>query len=143
MSTTANPTSPHRAPYTRRHRLGQTLAGLAALGAAISALAALWSLGGVEDATKIVETWRAYGLVVFSALFALLALRPRAYRGVWEIAIFHKLAMTVTALVYLAQGGVVDAGTIVVSDGILSVVLVAAYLLCRGWTAEPEPLAQR
>jgi hypothetical protein len=90
-----------------------------------------------EDATKVVETWRMYGLAVFAGLFVLLAVRPRGYRWLWELVIANKVALTLTAVVYLAQGGVTAAGTIVIWDGVLSVVLVAAYACCRGWTAGP------
>ncbi|RCV49054.1 hypothetical protein DEF23_20120 [Marinitenerispora sediminis] len=116
--------------------------GVAALAAAAAALDALWSLGGAADAIKVVSAWRAYGLLVFSALFTLLAARPRAYRGVWEVVIFHKLAMTLTAVVYQVRGGVADADTIIVADGILTVALVSAYVLCRGWSQRPAPPAR-
>ncbi|MBM7808225.1 hypothetical protein JOD57_004062 [Geodermatophilus bullaregiensis] len=36
--------------------------------------------------------------MVFAGLFALLAWRPLGYRGVWELVIFHKVAVTTTAL---------------------------------------------
>jgi hypothetical protein len=65
--------------------------------------------------------------------FALLAARPHASRGIWELAIFHKLAMTITALVYSAGGGIPDTGTTLLGDGLLTLVLVAAYISCRGW----------
>ena len=51
---------------------------------------------------KVLEAWRAYGLVVFAGLFILLALRPRAMRGVWELAIFDKAALTLTAALPIA-----------------------------------------
>ncbi|MFC7327029.1 hypothetical protein [Marinactinospora rubrisoli] len=140
MSAIAKPPSSDRATHARLDLLGRVLVGVAALGAAASAGYALWSLGGADDAIKVVSAWQAYGLAVFSVLFALLAARPRAYRGVWEVVIFHKLAMTLTAMVYQAQGGAAGASTTVVVDGILTVVLVAGYVLCRGWSREsPSP----
>ncbi|MFC3997583.1 hypothetical protein ACFOVU_16740 [Nocardiopsis sediminis] len=131
---------PSSAPAVHPHRdlAGRVLVGIAALGAAAAAADSLWSLSGVEDAIKIVSAWRAYGLAVFGVLFALLAMAPRAYRGVWEVVIFHKLAMALTAVVYQEQGGVAEAGTVVIVDGILTVVLVAGYLLCRGWSRRPQ-----
>ncbi|MFC4566076.1 hypothetical protein ACFO4E_29830 [Nocardiopsis mangrovi] len=141
MPALADPPSSDRATHTRRDLAGRVLVGVAALGAASAAADALWSLGGVDDAVKIVSAWRAYGLLVFGMLFALLAARPRAYRGVWEIVIFHKLAMTATAVVYQMRDGVADAGTVVIVDGVLTVVLMAGYVLCRGWSPRPRPAA--
>ena len=52
----------------------------------------------------MVETWRAYGLVVFAGLFALLAWNPLGHRGLWELVIAHKVALTVTALLPRLRG---------------------------------------
>ncbi len=117
-----------------RERIARSLLWLAAAGAAASAFSAIGAVLEADSATKVVETWRAYGFVVFAGLFALLALRPRGYRGVWELVIFHKVALTVTAVGYAASGGIADTGMIVSWDGGISVLLVAAYVLSRGWT---------
>ena len=56
--------------------------------------------------------------------------------GVWELAIFHKAALTLTALAWRsAEPPVAGAATVVTVDGALTVLLVAAYLLTRAWTA--------
>jgi hypothetical protein len=53
-----------------------------------------------------------------------------------ELAIFHKAALTMTALAWLpAEPPVADAAGVVAVDGALTALLVAAYLLTRGWTA--------
>jgi hypothetical protein len=57
----------------------------------------------------------------------LLARRPRAYPGVWELAILNKVALTITALF-------TGDGTVLAADGVLSALLVAAYVLARGWS---------
>ena len=73
---------------------------------------------------------------MFAGLFVLLALRPRAMPGVWELAIFDKAALTLTAMTWLsAEPPVADAAVVVTVDGALTVLLVAAYLLTRAWTA--------
>ena len=61
---------------------------------------ALLAVLDADGATKVVETWRMYGLVVFTGLFVLLMLRSHHYRGVWELVIASKLAMTFTAVGY-------------------------------------------
>ena len=54
----------------------------------------------------------------------------------WELVIFHKAALTLTALAWRsAQPPVADAASVVTVDGALTVLLVAAYLLTRAWTA--------
>ncbi len=110
-------TSP-AAAMSRRELAGRALLWLAVLSAAGAAGTALLSVLDAQGATKVVETWRMYGLVVFTGLFVLLMLRPRHYRGMWEL--------------------VADAGTIIAWDGGLAAVLIAAYICCRGWTAVPR-----
>lgn len=122
--------SPHR---RGRVRAARALMGIAAVAAGLATVAAIPAVLDARSDTRVVEAWRAYGLVVFAGLFALLALRPHAYRGVWELVIFHKVALTVTALVFAARGTATDTTTVLVSDGALSVLLVTAYVLCRGW----------
>src|SRR5262245_40918672 len=117
-----------------RDRLAAGLMLLAALGALAAAIGAVGAVSDAGPTTRIVEAWRLYGFVLFAGLFVLLALWPRQERGVWELAIFHKLALTITALWWLS-GDTEDADTVIVSDGTLTVLLVAAYVLTRGWTA--------
>ena len=40
--------------------------------------------------------------------------------------------MTITALLYSTRDGVPDTGTTLLGDGVLTLVLVAAYTSCRG-----------
>ena len=136
MTTTPADTAP--ATAAGRARIRKALLWIAAAAAGGAALTAISAVLGADGATKIVETWRMCGLVVFTGLFALLALRPLQYRGVWELVLFNKLALTVTALAYTAYGGISGTASIVVWDGGLSVLLIAAYVCCRGWTADPR-----
>lgn len=139
MITTSMPEATASAPRLRRDRVGRVLLWIAALGAAGAAVSAISIVLGADGTTKVVETWRLYGFVVFTGLFVLLALRPLAYSGVWELAVFNKLALTVTALAYAAHGGISGTGSIIAWDGGLSLVLIAAYVSCRGWTAWSAP----
>jgi|SRR5262245_26508225 len=117
-----------------RDRLATGLMLLAALGAVGAAIGAIGAVADAGPATRLVETWRLFGFVMFAGLFVLLALWPRQERGVWELAIFHKLALTISALAWLS-GDTEDAGAVIVSDGTLTVLLLASYALTRGWTA--------
>ena len=123
-------------------RVASVLMWVAAVAAGLSAISALVDLGAASPEAAVVETWRAYGLVVFAGLFALLAWRPLGYCGVWELVIFHKVALTTTALYYASGGSAADAGTILVWDGVLSVILLIAYLSCRGWRSWRQPYRQ-
>ncbi|MFY1687472.1 hypothetical protein [Plantactinospora sp. WMMB782] len=83
-----------------------------------------------SDEQLMTEAWRTLAYVVFAGLWAMLAVWPRGQRGVWELVLFHKIAITVFAL------AVIDVPTAkqhVVIDGSLVVATAAAYFLCRGW----------
>ena len=138
-SRTEIPTSAFSPAPTRssgRDLVGRGLMWLAAVAAAASAVSAVATVAGADDSTRVVESWRMYGFAVFAGLFVLLALRPRDYRGLWELVILNKAALTFTGLFFL--GSASGAGTVVVWDGALTVVLVVAYVCCRGWTARPR-----
>ena len=130
--------APHTAAESTDHaslrdRVTRVLLGLAAVGALVAMLSAIGTVTDAEPATRMVQTWRLLGYGVFAGLFALLAYRPRHYAGVWELAIANKLAL---ALFGLAFGpGTQDASAALASDGTLTLLLVAAYVLSRGWRA--------
>lgn len=66
--------------------------------ATAAALTAVWTVAALpwaERGVAVLAAWRAYGLVVFAGLFALLARRPHGHRGVRELVIFHKVALTI------------------------------------------------
>jgi hypothetical protein len=111
----------------------RVLLGIAAAGALISFVLQVGPTMDAGPVTQAVEAWRMVGLATFAGLFALLAWRPLAYPGVFEIAIVSKAALAVLGLTLLASD---DHGSEYVAfDGILTVVLIAAYLLADGWTA--------
>ena len=114
------------------------LATIGAIGAAITQIPVVLDAGG---ATKVVETWRLYGFVVFAGLFALLLVRPLGNLAVWLLAIFDKVALTLTAFGYQAHGGIAGTATIITWDGGLAVLLIAAFILAsvEGRGATPSP----
>ena len=122
-------------------RIARSLMWIAAVGAAASAAASVGTIWHASGATTVVETWRGYGYLVFAGLFVLLALRPHNYRGVWELVIANKVALTATAVAFAVRGGIAATSTIIIWDGGLSVLLIAAYLTCRGWSRAPEAAA--
>jgi len=84
-------------------------------------------------ATQQVETWRMFGFLMFAGVFVLLGLWPRRLPGQWELTIANKVGLTVAEALLIGNhaAGAQFAAT---ADGILSVLLIAAYLLSRGYT---------
>lgn len=125
-----------RTPQRRSTWRGRTSTGLmllAALGALLSFVGGVTAVMTTTPAVQVAESWRTLGVLVFAGLFALLAFRPRAYPGVWELAIFHKVAVSATVAVLTGQEAV-GARTIAVAEGVLAVVLIAAYVLAEAYT---------
>lgn len=116
---------------TWRDRAAMVLMLLAALGALFSFFGSVGAVAAASADTQVVETWRSYGYLVFAGLFVLLALRPRHYPGVWELVIFHKAALAITAATLIK--GAAGAPTIVVADGLVALFVVSAYVLARGY----------
>ena len=77
-----------------------------------------------------VETWRMLAFLVFAGMFALLAFRPRLSAGVWELVVFHKLAMVVSAIFML---NVKEASIAAPVDTALVILIIISYILTRGW----------
>jgi uncharacterized membrane protein len=118
------------------------VAGILMLVAAVAALFAfITGIGiatGSGPATQQVQWWRELGYLMFAGIFVLLAFWPRRYPGLWELVILDKAVLTVVEAV-LVQNDATDAATTAASDGILTVVLIAAYLLSRGYRSWWHP----
>jgi peptidoglycan/LPS O-acetylase OafA/YrhL len=122
-------------PPRRRDNVGAALLSVCAVGAILAAVTSVGTVADADPATKAVETWRLVGYVFFAGVFVLLALAPRQLRGLWELTIAAKLVLPLAGATFLR--GSTDADTFVVADGIVTVLLVAAYVLVSGWTAPP------
>ena len=116
-----------------RDRITMALLLLSAAGALVSFLGSIGPAISAGSETQVVEIWRAYGYLVFAGLFVLLAFWPRRFPGVWELAIFHKVALSISALTIIS--GAAGAGTIVVADGLVAILLIVSYVLSRGYAA--------
>jgi hypothetical protein len=116
-----------------RDRIAMILPVLSTVGALFSFFGSIGPAVTASPATQVVEIWRAYGYLVFAGLFVLLAFWPRRYPSVWERAIFHKVALTLSAPTLIA--GAVGAGTIVVADGLVAVFLIVSYVLAREYAS--------
>ena len=119
------------APPTRR--LDLIGRGLMAFNAVITFAVfvnGLFLMAAASDDRLMVEGWRTFGYLVFSAMWALLALRPRAVPGIWELVIMHKVAMSSWAMIILHTA---EAPLAAIADSVLSVTTIFAYVVCRGW----------
>ncbi|KND33137.1 hypothetical protein [Streptomyces acidiscabies] len=130
-------------PTVLADRIGRGLLVLAALSTVGAFILGITLTRDAPDSRIWVEAWRTSAFLVFAGLFALLAAAPRGHRGVWELVIGQKTALVVFAAVV---GDVNEARASGVIDLCLVVVVIAAYVLCRGWdswrtgatsTAEP------
>jgi len=116
-----------------RDRIARILLVVVAVGAIGAAIGAVGMVADAGPTTRMVETWRMLGFIVFAGIFLLLAYRPRVYAGIWELAILNKLGLTIAALAY--GTGTEGAGAALAADGVVTFLLVAAYILSRGWRA--------
>ena len=115
--------------------------GIATILMLLAAAAALYALvtgigvaiGSGPD-TQQVEWWRVLGYAMFVGVFILLAVSPRRYPGLWELVIADKAALTVVEVV-LIRNNAANAVATAAADGSLTVILVAAYLLSRGYAS--------
>lgn len=124
-------TAPHSSrPSARADRIGRWLlvvAAVATVGAFANGVAVMTD---ASDDRIFVEAWRTSAYLVFAGLFVILALAPRSRPGVWELVIAQKAAMVVFAVVL---GDVPEARSAGWVDFVLVMVVIAAYVLCRGW----------
>ena len=108
--------------------IGRVIALICALGAGY-AFAMAFGAYVVPEAGWLAE-WQKWGFAMFAGLFALLALRPRASAGLWELAFFHKATFGLAGLVSSSIPGAAEAGMV---DLALALMLAVAYALTKGW----------
>jgi uncharacterized transporter YbjL len=128
-----NPTAARRAS-TIRDRIATILMLVSALGALFAFITAIGAVQTAGPATQQVETWRLFGFLMFAGVFVLLGIWPRRLPGLWELTIANKVGLTLVEAL-LIRTNAVGAQFAAISDAILCVFLVAAYLLSRGYTA--------
>ncbi|MDI5939163.1 MULTISPECIES: hypothetical protein [Micromonospora] len=117
-------------PTRWQDRTGRILMAITAAATLVPFVEGVSRLGGLSDDLILTEYWRTCAYIVFAGMWAMLAVAPRKQRGMWELLLFHKIAVTVQATFVL---DVPHAVRTLVADGSVSVTTVAAYVLCRGW----------
>lgn len=111
---------------------GRTLMAITGISTLIPFVNGISRVAGAPEAYMLTEYWRTTAYLVFAGLWGLLALAPRRQRGIWELLLIQKTAVSVFALVNL---GATDSVRDSISDSSLVVATAVAYVLCRGWQA--------
>lgn len=130
-----------QAPSRIRDQIATGLMLVCALAAGYAFVTAIPAAQEAGPEVQQVETWRVFGYAFFACVFILLAVWPRRYPGLWEVLIINKAALTIAQWVLSGQGAE-GAALGAISDLVLTVLLIAAYLLSRGYVSwRPDPAA--
>lgn len=121
-------------PSRGRDRIATGLMLVCALGAGYAFVTSIARAQAAGPDVQQAETWRVLGYAFFAGLFALLAFWPRRYPGLWELLIVNKAALAVAEAALIGRQ-VAAARSSALADLILTLVLVAAYVLSRGYAS--------
>ncbi|MFC8676933.1 hypothetical protein ACFUEN_30120 [Streptomyces griseorubiginosus] len=128
--TTASSSWIHRTPSRRWDRIGRGLMAFNAVLTFAVFVNGFFLMADAGDDRMMVEGWRTFGYFVFSAMWALLAFRPRQAPAVWELIMFHKIAASVLAL---SITHTTEGAQSAISDPWVALSTIFAYIACRGW----------
>ncbi|MFD7285241.1 hypothetical protein [Streptomyces sp. NPDC059863] len=120
----------HSAPSRRWDLIGRGLMGLNSAVTFAVFINGFFLMAEASDDRMMVEGWRTFGYLVFSAMWAMLAYRPRHVPAIWEMVIFHKVAATVLAFTILDT---TEGAQSSISDTTVAALTIFAYIVCRGW----------
>ena len=137
MTTATRPTAADL-PAPWADRTGRALLAFDALATLGAFAQGIPRIADAADEQVLTEFWRTTAYIVFAGMWALLAIAPRKQRGMWELILVQKIAVTLFALASIGKPEAVQTAVI---DGFVVVTTVAAYILCRGWyTWRPDAL---
>ncbi|MFF2639073.1 hypothetical protein ACFVSQ_08770 [Streptomyces niveus] len=129
-ATTTPITTVHDVPSRRWDLVGRSLMGLNSAVTFAVFVNGLFLMAAASDDRMMVEGWRTFGYLVFSAMWAMLAYRPRHVPAIWEMVIFHKVAATVLAFTILDTTEGMQSS---ITDTSVAALTIFAYIACRGW----------
>lgn len=112
----------------RRDRIAKIIMLCASGGALLAFVGSVSGAFAGSSDRIFAEVWQSYGFLMFAGLYLLLALWPRHYPGVWELAILNKAALSITFLLFF-RSNVPDAIMIGCIDGALAIGTCIAYIL--------------
>jgi hypothetical protein len=117
-----------------RDELSYSLLYVAALIAAITFAAASRAVTDAPPELRAPEIWRMWGQLLFSGMCLVLALSPRSYAGIWELALGYSAGIAVVLTTATPSGGFEILGAV------LSAAAVAiSYVVARGYLAWKRP----
>jgi hypothetical protein len=131
MSTIARVKKVHSAT---QDRIAMGLMLLAALGAFYALVTSIGAAAGAGPETQQVEWWRVLGFAMYTGIFILLAFWPRRYPFLWELVILNKAALTLVEVLLIGNNAL-NAASTAAADAVLTIILIAAYLLSKGYTS--------
>jgi hypothetical protein len=117
-------------PSRRWDRIGRGLMALNSVVTFVVFINGFFLMADAGDDRLMVEGWRTFGYLVFSAMWAMLAYRPRQVPAIWEMVIFHKVAATVLAFTILDT---TEGAQSSITDSSVAALTIFAYVVCRGW----------
>lgn len=120
----------HSTPSRRWDLVGRSLMGLNSAVTFAVFVNGFFLMAEASDDRMMVEGWRTFGYLVFSAMWAMLAYRPRHVPAIWEMVIFHKVAATVLAFTILDT---TEGAQSSITDTTVATLTIFAYIACRGW----------
>ncbi len=113
---------------TRSSPVASAILALCAVGAMGAAVTAVPRVAAADPAVQGAELWRLVGYLTFAGLFLILARNPDQ-PALWAVTIASKAALPLAALTVIRAAD--EASTFLAVDGIVTVLLVTAYLLAR------------
>ncbi len=115
-----------------RDRIGRILFALLSASTLVAFADGIGIARAADPDTFFMQWWRTLAYLVFAAIFALLAARPRSTPGMFEIVLFQKVVITVIGYLNIT---VAEAPRDASVDLYLVLVMVPAWILCRGWVS--------
>ncbi|MFD5892498.1 MULTISPECIES: hypothetical protein [unclassified Streptomyces] len=123
-------TTVHSTPSRRWDLIGRGLMGLNSAVTFAVFVNGFFLMAEASDDRLMVEGWRTFGYFVFSAMWAMLAYRPRHVPAIWELVILHKVAAAVLAFTILDTTEGMQSS---ITDSTVAAFTIFAYIVCRGW----------
>ncbi|MEC3977566.1 hypothetical protein [Amycolatopsis sp. H20-H5] len=130
MTTATSTTFVSSAPTRRWDLVGRGLMIFNAVTTFAVFINGLFLMGAADDDRLMVEGWRTFGYLVFAAMWAMLAYRPRQVPAMWEMVIVHKVAAAILALTITHTTEGMQSS---ITDSWVALSTIFAYIVCRGW----------
>ena len=123
---------------SRRDLVGRILFGLLSVSTLVPFVSYIPIASAAGPDTNYMQWWRDLAFLVFAAIFALLALRPRSTPLMFEIVLVQKAGISIIGFFHATYAEALGHAIV---DGLLVLVMVPAWVLCRGWLSWTKDVA--